>query len=162
MSIKYNQFGEVVSVNGVVTGHYLGKPMQDAVAERPEDNEPYAREQSIVTNSDKVDNDFTPPMSVMVVNFVKNKNENTVTADKTFDEMTKHLQNGGKLEVWFKVSSGATPMCMYLRSYDKYTIHYFAISCSPNSDGTLEPTIFSVSILQNNTNVFAKSTLEIV
>lgn len=61
MSIKYNQFGEVVSVNGIVTGQYLGKPMQDAVAERPEDNEPYAREQSIVTNSDKVDNDFIPP-----------------------------------------------------------------------------------------------------
>lgn len=49
MSIKYNEFGEVISVNGIMTGHHLGTPMQDAQAEKPEHNEVYAEEQETVT-----------------------------------------------------------------------------------------------------------------
>lgn len=57
MSIKYNKFGEVVSVNGIVTGHHLGAPMQDAKPKRPEDNDVYATEMSVQTtipNSDEL------------------------------------------------------------------------------------------------------------
>ena len=57
MSIKYNKFGEVVSVNGIVTGQHLGAPMQDAKPKRPEDNDVYATEMSVQTtipNSDEL------------------------------------------------------------------------------------------------------------
>ena len=48
MSIKYNEFGEVISVNGLTTGQHLGTPMQDAIAERPEDNEAYGTQRRTV------------------------------------------------------------------------------------------------------------------
>lgn len=47
--MKYNEFGEVISENGIITGQHLGTPMQDALAEKPEDNEPYAEERNTVT-----------------------------------------------------------------------------------------------------------------
>lgn len=50
MSIKRNEFGEVISVNGITTGQHLGKPMQDAAAQKPEDNEVYATEMNTVNN----------------------------------------------------------------------------------------------------------------
>ena len=49
MNIKYNELGEVVSVNGITTGKHLGAPMQDAIAEKPTDNEAYAEERGTVT-----------------------------------------------------------------------------------------------------------------
>ena len=65
MSIKYNKFGEVVSVNGIVTGHHLGAPMQDAKPKRPEDNDVYATEMSVQTtipNSDELLEEQPKPM----------------------------------------------------------------------------------------------------
>lgn len=47
--IKYNQFGEVVSVNGLTTGHHIGAPMQDAIG-TPEENQLYVEELSTVRN----------------------------------------------------------------------------------------------------------------
>lgn len=47
--MKYNQFGEVISVNGITTGQHIGVPMQDAIAEKPEDNQAYATELNTVT-----------------------------------------------------------------------------------------------------------------
>lgn len=60
MSIKRNEFGEVISVNGITTGHHIGKPMQDAVPDRPEDNENYATELAVVTRNSNVKEDEQP------------------------------------------------------------------------------------------------------
>ncbi len=60
MSIKYNEFGEVISVNGLTTGQHLGAPMQDAQAERPEDNEVYATQSNTVTNCENTVEDAQP------------------------------------------------------------------------------------------------------
>ena len=60
MSIKTNEFGEVISVNGLTTGQHLGAPMQDAVAEKPEDNQVYATELSTVTRNSNVNEDEQP------------------------------------------------------------------------------------------------------
>lgn len=60
MSIKTNEFGEVISVNGITTGHHIGKPMQDAVPDRPEDNENYATELAVVTRNSNVNEDEQP------------------------------------------------------------------------------------------------------
>lgn len=49
--ITYNEFGEVVAVNGIITGHNIGTPMQDAKPEKPEDNECYAEERCTITNA---------------------------------------------------------------------------------------------------------------
>ena len=60
MSIKYNEFGEVISVNGITTGQHLGAPTQDAIAEKPEDNKAYGRELSVVTRVDNMVDDKQP------------------------------------------------------------------------------------------------------
>ena len=46
MSIKYNERGEVISVNGLTTGHHIGMPMQDGAAQNPDDNLPYFEERN--------------------------------------------------------------------------------------------------------------------
>lgn len=48
--MRYNEFGEVISVNGLFTGHHLGTPLQDACPEKPEDNEPYAIAKQTIGN----------------------------------------------------------------------------------------------------------------
>lgn len=60
MSINYNEFGEVISVNGITTGHHIGTPMQDAAAEKPEDNQAYGEELSTVTRVENVVEDEQP------------------------------------------------------------------------------------------------------
>jgi len=60
MSIKYNQFGEVISVNGVTTGQRLGKPMQDAKPKKAEHNEAYAIAKKTVGNIKNVVDDKQP------------------------------------------------------------------------------------------------------
>lgn len=60
MSIKYNDIGEVISVNGLTTGHHIGKPMQDAIAERPEDNEVYATQHNTITRCENTNVDNQP------------------------------------------------------------------------------------------------------
>jgi hypothetical protein len=60
MSIKYNEFGEVISVNGITTGHHLGTPMQDAIAEKPEDNEAYGTELNTVSRLENTVDDKQP------------------------------------------------------------------------------------------------------
>ena len=49
--ITYNEFGEVVAVNGIITGHNIGTPLQDATPEKPEDNDCYAEERCTITNA---------------------------------------------------------------------------------------------------------------
>ena len=58
--IKYNQFGEVVSVNGLTTGHHIGAPMQDALGSEV-DNSPYGVEKQVVRPTCKQTNDELQP-----------------------------------------------------------------------------------------------------
>lgn len=60
MSIKYNEFGEVISVNGLTTGQHLGAPMQDAKAEKPEDNQAYATQLNTVGRVENCIEDAQP------------------------------------------------------------------------------------------------------
>ena len=59
MSIKYNEFGEVISVNGLTTGQHLGTPMQDALGTEQE-NAPYGEEVSTVTRAENNVEDKQP------------------------------------------------------------------------------------------------------
>lgn len=58
--IKYNEFGEVISVNGLTTGQHLGTEMQDACCQRPDDNDCYVTERNTINNI-RTDNDFLQP-----------------------------------------------------------------------------------------------------
>ena len=60
MSIKYNEFGEVISVNGITTGQHLGAPMQDAIAEKDSDNKAYATQVNTVTRAENCVDDAQP------------------------------------------------------------------------------------------------------
>ena len=60
MSIKYNEFGEVISVNGITTGQHLGAPMQDAIAEKDSDNKAYATQVNTVTRVENCVDDAQP------------------------------------------------------------------------------------------------------
>lgn len=59
MKIKYNEWGEVVSVNGLTTGQHLGTPMQDALC-TPEDNAPYCEEHCTITRCCNTVEDLQP------------------------------------------------------------------------------------------------------
>lgn len=59
MKIKYNELGEVVSVNGLTTGHHIGAPMQDALG-TPEENSPYYEELCTVTKCYNTCDDMQP------------------------------------------------------------------------------------------------------
>lgn len=59
MSIKYNEFGEVISVNGLTTGQRLGAPMQDYIGTE-EENSAYGTELSVVTRVENVVEDEQP------------------------------------------------------------------------------------------------------
>lgn len=59
MKIKYNERGEVISVNGLATGHHIGTPIQDAIG-APEENAPYYEERSTVTNCYNTCDDAQP------------------------------------------------------------------------------------------------------
>lgn len=62
MSIKYNERGEVISVNGLTTGHFLGTPMQDALGTE-EENSAYGTELKTVTrNENTVENKQVEPI----------------------------------------------------------------------------------------------------
>ena len=58
--IKYNEFGEVLAVNGLITGHNFGTPLQDARPEKPEDNECYCEEKCTVTTAININLDAQP------------------------------------------------------------------------------------------------------
>ena len=58
--MKYNEFGEVISVNGLTTGQHLGTPLQDACPAKPEDNEPYAIAKQTVGNCENTPCDVQP------------------------------------------------------------------------------------------------------
>ena len=77
MSIKYNERGEVISVNGLTTGHHLGAPMQDALAEKPEHNEAYAKQKETVrpNNNHMVDEEqpVAPSGGAVSWNDIKDK-----------------------------------------------------------------------------------------
>ena len=60
MSIKYNEFGEVISVNGITNGQHLGAPMQDAIAEKDSDNKAYATQVNTVTRAENCVDDAQP------------------------------------------------------------------------------------------------------
>ena len=59
MSIKYNEFGEVISVNGLTTGHHLGAPMQDALGTE-EENSAYGTDLATIGSSENVVDDLQP------------------------------------------------------------------------------------------------------
>ena len=59
MSIKYNEFGEVISVNGLTSGQHLGTPMQDALGSE-QDNQAYGEEKSTITRAENSVNDEQP------------------------------------------------------------------------------------------------------
>jgi hypothetical protein len=59
MSIKYNERGEVISVNGLTTGHFLGTPMQDALGTK-EENSAYGTELKTVTRNENTVEDGQP------------------------------------------------------------------------------------------------------
>lgn len=71
MSIEYNEFGEVVSVNGLTTGQHLGMPMQDAIGTE-ESNQPYATQRQTTVNC-KPGLDI-PPVKTPCGNYVKTVN----------------------------------------------------------------------------------------
>ena len=112
MSIKYNEFGEVISVNGLTTGHHLGAPMQDAQAERPEDNEVYAIQHSTVTNCKNTIEDAKPkPGGASSWNDLEDKpfyeETTTVGGDTlTWDGNTEGLEDLAGSPV-YRVSSAA-------------------------------------------------------
>ena len=56
--IEKNQFGEIISVNGITTGQHIGKPMQD-IRGTDQSNEAYAVQKSTVFNG-KSQLEFTP------------------------------------------------------------------------------------------------------
>lgn len=60
MSIKFNEFGEVISVNGITTGQHIGTPIQDALAELPEHNQAYSEEVFTVTSVENTIVDAQP------------------------------------------------------------------------------------------------------
>jgi hypothetical protein len=156
MSIKYNQFGEVVSVNGIVTGQHIGKPMQDAVAERPEDNEPYAREQSIVTNFDNVDNDFVPfnvASSVMTVNidYSADTSSNVATSDKTYQEIMKHYNAGGEVRaIVRKEDNTSIRAILSITHYNNYYVFFSGVAATSNAGGVIDSfagaTMYAVTV----------------
>lgn len=59
MNIKYNERGEVISVNGLTTGQHLGTPMQDAIC-TPEDNDVYCEEHCTITRCYNTIDDLQP------------------------------------------------------------------------------------------------------
>lgn len=58
-NIKYNAFGEVISVNGITTGQHIGTPMQDALG-TPETNAAYGEELGTVTRMENTVVDKQP------------------------------------------------------------------------------------------------------
>ena len=62
-NIKFNDFGEVISVNGLTTGQHLGEPMQDAIAEKDSDNEAYGTQMNTVTRAANTVDDKQPTTS---------------------------------------------------------------------------------------------------
>ena len=103
MSIKYNERGEVISVNGLTTGHFLGTPMQDALGTE-EENSAYGTELKTVTRNENTVNDMQPTQlgngsggdGVFFVNFYADKYEfdAAITCDKSLEEVVDAVNNG--------------------------------------------------------------------
>ena len=80
MKIKYNEFGEVVSVNGLATGQHLGTPLQDALG-TPEENSPYYEERCTVTKCYNTCDDAQPAPSGGNIEALEITENGTYTAE---------------------------------------------------------------------------------
>ena len=113
MSITYNNQGEVIGVNGLITGQHIGTPMQDAQAAKAEDNATYAVARNVETRTDNsVDlwDDQPVPTggaesNVMIVMF---SNENS--CDTPLEDINKALREG---KMVFAKDEVATYMLTY-------------------------------------------------
>lgn len=119
MSIKYNEFGEVISVNGLTTGQHLGAPMQDAIAERPEDNEAYATERNTVTRNSNVNEDEQPNTAENAgggseVDAIFESSLVGVPSYDTWDEGNLSLKKGSFDAIANKLARGETPIVNFI------------------------------------------------
>lgn len=120
MSIKYNEFGEVISVNGLTTGQHIGKPMQDAIAEKPEDNEAHSTALNTVGNSENmVDNEQPRPQGGA-------SSWNDLT-DKPFGEIVEILPET-TVEIDPEMGMGIIPAEFTLEVGKEYTITYNGVA----------------------------------
>jgi hypothetical protein len=87
-TIKYNEFGEVMSVNGITTGHHLGTPMQDAIG-TPEENSSYGTEIATVSRSIYVVEDKQPDSSGEPVVDVPELPEENIDPDVVYKVVNK-------------------------------------------------------------------------
>lgn len=101
--MKYNERGEVISVNGLTTGHHLGTPMQDALGTK-EENSQYYVEKATVTKCKNtlVDNLPKPQGGVASWNDLKDKpfyeeliaGEELLNVKETFTESKPYYWRG--------------------------------------------------------------------
>lgn len=80
MKIKYNELGEVISVNGLATGQHLGTPLQDALG-TPEENSPYYEELCTVTKCYNTCDDMQPSPSGGNIEALEITENGTYTAE---------------------------------------------------------------------------------
>lgn len=99
--IKYNDRGEVVSVNGLTTGHHIGTPMQDAIGTE-EENSAYGEEMSTVGNSENVKDEEQPKPSGGASSFNDLK-------DKPFYEEKKDFRTG-EIKTDFESGNAFVPL----------------------------------------------------
>ena len=138
MSIKYNERGEVVSVNGLTTGHHIGKPMQDAIAERPEDNEVYATQRNTITNcaNTVVDEQPKPTGGASSWNDLKDKPFGEVTETDVEIFRKSLLVSGSTVGTYGSTSITAIPPLVVGDVY-KFTIFKVTYEgvCSADGNG---------------------------
>lgn len=86
--MKYNEFGEVISVNGLTTGQHLGTPMQDALGTDKENSQYYVEKVTQSTNNKMVEDE--------------QPNASFVTREefKTIEELIQNLPSGGGSGKW--------------------------------------------------------------
>ena len=148
MAIKYNEFGEVISVNGITTGQHLGTPMQDAIAEKESDNQAYGTQLNTVGRLENCVEDEQPQSGgsggsgggVFIVNyaqFVIGSPDKSI--DKTFDEILTALDAGQTVMVrWWEGSVDSTPSRYYnlnLCHRDGMQLHFVGYRFSWNYMG---------------------------
>lgn len=105
MNVKYNEFGEVISVNGLTTGQHLGAPMQDAIAEKPEDNEAYGTQFNTVTRVENTVDDKQPSSSA--------KGGSEAAVRLVYDASNKKMYLDGKQptkDEWVELAKKQVPL----------------------------------------------------
>lgn len=144
--MKYNEFGEVISVNGITTGQHLGTPMQDAIG-TPEENSSYGVELSTVTRVGNTIDDLQPKTSTGggIIDVDELPTEN-INENAFYRVPQKGYTN---IECWIKLSGGGqTPYTLAQILSDGETttpnITYYFVESKPNNPiisdfGTFDP-----------------------